>query len=91
MSEIDPKHRKQIERWLGRQLTEDELRPVQSLDALTDDQLGVVAAIRPNNIVAPVLYLNFVVPSASMDALTPFIDNIADVVVARRSHGPSPR
>lgn len=90
MSEIDPKHRQQIERWLGRRLTEDELRQVQSLDALTEGQLEIVAAIRPNNIVAPVLYLNFVVPSASMDALTPFIDNIADVLVARRSDRPSP-
>lgn len=87
MSEIDPKHRQQIERWLGRPLTEDELRPVESLDALADDQLGVVAAIRPKNLVAPLLYLNFLVPSASMDALTPFIDDIANVIAARGSQG----
>jgi hypothetical protein len=68
----------------------DELRPVKSLDALATCQLGVVAAIRPNNIVAPVLYLNFVVPSASMDVLSPFIDNIADILAARKVHRPSP-
>jgi hypothetical protein len=84
MSEIDPKHRQQIERWLGRPLTVDELRPAESLEALADDQLDVVAAIRPKNLVAPVLYLNFLVPSAPMDVLTPFIDNIASVVAARK-------
>jgi hypothetical protein len=84
-SEIQPKHRRQIERWLRRQLTEDELRPVESLEALANDQLEVVAELRPQNLIAPVLYLNFVDPSATMADLTPFIDNIADIVAARKA------
>jgi hypothetical protein len=84
MSQIEPKHRQQIERWLDRQLTDDELHPVESLEDLTNDQLEVVAQLRPQNLIAPILYLNFVVPSATMAVLSPFIDNIADVVAARK-------
>lgn len=84
MSQIDPDHKRQIEDWLGRQLTNDELRPVESLDALSDDQLAVVAVIRPRNLIAPLLYLRFVVPSALTRELINLIDNIAGVVASRR-------
>jgi hypothetical protein len=82
--QIEPKHRQQIEKWLHRQLTDDELRSVDSLAALTNDQLEVVAELRPNNLIAPVLYLNFVVASATMNELTPFIDDIAGILAARK-------
>jgi len=46
---IDPKHRGQIETWLHRPLTDEELRPVSSFDMLSDDQVAVVASIQPRN------------------------------------------
>jgi hypothetical protein len=81
---IDPKHRGQIETWLHRPLTEEELRPVSSLDMLSDDQVSIVAAIQPRNRIAPLLFLQTVVPTARHQDVIDYIDNIEDVYVIRR-------
>jgi hypothetical protein len=80
---IDPSSRRQIETWLHRQLTEDELRPVNSLDMLSDDQVAVVAEIQPRNRIAPMLFLQAVVPTAKRLDVLDYIDNIQDVHVVR--------
>jgi uncharacterized protein related to proFAR isomerase len=80
---IDPKHRGQIESWLHRALTDEELRPVSSLDALSDDQVAVVAAIQPRNRIAPLLFLDAVVLSAKHQDIIDYIDSVQDVYVVR--------
>lgn len=80
---IDPGNRRQIETWLHRQLTDDELRPVNSLDMLSDDQVSVVAEIQPRNRIAPMLFLQAVVPTAKRLDILDYIDNIQDVYVVR--------
>jgi hypothetical protein len=81
---IDPSNRAQIERWLHRPLTDDELRSVSSLDMLSDDQVSVVAEIQPRNRIAPMLFLQAVVPAAKRREILDYIDNIQDVYVVRR-------
>jgi hypothetical protein len=81
---IDPKHRGQIESWLGRPLTDAELRLSSSLDTLSDDQVSIVASIQPRNRIAPLLFLQAVVPTAKRQDIVDFIDNIEDVHVVRR-------
>jgi len=84
MSTIELKHRAQIESWLHRPLTDDELRPVASFDELTDDQVAVVAEIRPRHMIAPMLFLQHVVPNATHLEIRTFMDNIEEVAIARR-------
>jgi hypothetical protein len=84
VSTIAPNHRAQIESWLERPLTDDELRPASSLAALTDDQVAIVAAIRPHNRIAPMLFLKAVVPTATHQDVLDFMDTIEEVVVVRR-------
>ena len=81
---IDPDHRQQVEDWLGRPLTDDELRPVASLDAVTDEQLAVVAAIRPRNLIAPQLFVRAIVPTARPSDIRRIVDEIDDMISARR-------
>jgi len=81
---IDPNHRAQIEGWLRRPLTDEELQPVSSLDMLSDDQVSIVADIRPRNRIAPMLFLQAVVPTAEFRNILDYIDNIEDVYVVRR-------
>lgn len=81
---IDPKNRGQIEDWLDRPLTDKELEPVSSFDTLSDDQVAVVAAIQPRNRIAPMLFLQAVVPTAKFQDILDYIDNIQDVYVVRR-------
>jgi hypothetical protein len=83
VSTTDWKHREQVESWLHRLLTDDELRPAPSLAALTDAQVAVVAAIRPHNRIAPMLFLQAVVPTAAHRDIVDFIDNIDDLALAR--------
>ncbi len=83
MSTTDWKHREQIESWLHRSLTNEELLPASSLDALTDDQVAIVAAIQPHNRIAPMLFLKAVVPTAAHRDIIDFIDNIEDIAVVR--------
>jgi hypothetical protein len=80
---IDPSNRRQIENWLHRQLTDDELRPASSLDGLSDDQVSVVAEIQPRNRIAPMLFLQAIVPTAKRLEILDYIDNIQDVYVVR--------
>lgn len=80
---IDPKHRGQVEAWLHRPLTDEELQPVSSFDMLSDDQVTVVASIQPRNRIAPLLFLQAVVPTADHQDLIDYIDNIQDVYVVR--------
>jgi hypothetical protein len=81
---IDPKHRSQVEAWLHRALTEDELRSVSSFEMLSDDQVAVIAAIQPRNRIAPLLFLQSLIPTAHHQDLIDYIDNIQEVHVARR-------
>lgn len=80
---IDPNHRAQIEDWLDRQLTDEELRPVSSLEMLSDDQVSIIAEIRPRNRIAPTLFVQAVVPTAKFREILDYIDNIEDVYIAR--------
>jgi hypothetical protein len=80
---IDPMHRGQIEAWLDRPLTDEELRPVSSLDMLSDDQVSIVAEIQPRNRIAPMLFLQAVVPTVGYRDVLDYIDNIEDVHVVR--------
>jgi len=80
---IDPTNRGRIEDWLDRPLTDEELRPVNSLKALGDDQVAIVAAIQPHNRIAPMLFLQAVVPTATRQDIVDYIDNINDVYVVR--------
>jgi hypothetical protein len=84
-SSINPNHRAQIERELGRPLTEEELQPVASLDALTEDQIAIAAQLRPHNRIAPHLFLRAVVPSAMYPEIEDLLENrIQDMYIARR-------
>jgi hypothetical protein len=80
---IDPNHRAQIEDWLHRPLTDEELRPVSSLDMLSDDQVSIVAEIQPRNRIAPALFLRAVVPTAEFQDVLDYIDSIQDVYIVR--------
>jgi hypothetical protein len=80
---IDPEDQGRIETWLHRPLTEDELRPVTTLDALSDEQVAVIASIQPRNRIAPLLYLQAVVPTAKRLDAVDYIENIQDVYVVR--------
>lgn len=80
---IDPNHRSQIESWLHRPLTDEELRPVSSLDMLSDEQVSIVASIQPRNAIAPGLFLQAVVPTASFRDVIDYIDSIQDVYIVR--------
>ena len=80
---IDPSHRGQIESWLDRPLTEEDLRPASSLDTLSDTQVLIVASIQPHNRIAPLLFLQAVVPTAEYLDIVDYIENIQDVYVVR--------
>ena len=81
---IDPENRGRIEDWLDRPLTDGELQPVGSFDTLSDEQVAVVAAIQPRNRIAPMLFLQAVVPTAKHQEIVDYIDNVQDVYVVRR-------
>lgn len=79
------RHRDQVEMFLGRPLTDAELQQVASLDELTDDQIAVVAAIRPRNRIAPTVYIKAVVPTAEHADVMKFIDDdIERIAIERR-------
>jgi hypothetical protein len=81
---IDSNDRGRIEAWLDRPLTDEELRPVSSLEVLSDDQVSIVAEIQPHNRIAPMLFLQAVVPTAKRQDIVDYIDSIEDVYVVRR-------
>jgi hypothetical protein len=79
------KFRDQVEMFLGRSLTDAELQEVPSLDQLTDDQIAVLAAIRPHNRIAPTVYVKAVVPTADHADVMKFIDeDIERIAIERR-------
>jgi hypothetical protein len=83
MSTIDSTHRGHIENILGRPLTDDELQAADSLDALTNDQIAIIAELRPKNTIAPRLYVNAVVPTAKHADVSEFVESIDEVYVTR--------
>jgi hypothetical protein len=76
MSEIDPDHRDQVEESLGRHLTDEELRRVDSLGALTGHHIAVIAIIHPRNRIASLLYVGSVVRSTRWDDVMKLLDAI---------------
>jgi len=79
------RYRGQVEGELGRPLTDAELQEVASLDELSDAQIAVIAAIRPHNRIAPMLYVEAVVPSADRAAVMKLIDeDIQRIAIERR-------
>jgi hypothetical protein len=77
--------RHQVEMFLRRPLTDAELQEVPSLDQLTDDQIAVIATIQPRNLIAPVLYVKAVVPTADHAEVMKLIaEDIERIAVERR-------
>ena len=83
MTAITTRERRYIEDLLGRELTDSELHPVDSLDALTREQLAVVAAIQPRSVTVPVLFLRAVVPTASSRDIMKTVDQVFAIIAAR--------
>lgn len=79
----DLEYRYQIEGWLGRSLTDDELVLVGSVDKLSAAQEEVLIALARRNRLAAVLFLRGVVHELiSTDALA-IVDRIRDTPVPR--------
>lgn len=56
---------------------------MSSLDMLRDDQVSIVAEIQPRNLIAPLLFLRAVVPTAKRQDIIDYIDSIEDVYIMR--------
>jgi hypothetical protein len=67
----------QMESWLGRSLTPEELVPVESLEVLSPAHLAVVEILAPRSAFSAMLYLRNVVPSALVRDIQPFVDDFA--------------
>ena len=79
------RHQLQVENDLGRPLTEAELQEVTSLDQLSDEQIAVIAAIRPRSCISPLIYVRAIVPEADYDDVKKLIDeDIERIAVERR-------
>lgn len=78
------RHRGMVEMFLDRPLTEDELQEVPSIDDLTDDQIAVIAAIRPRNRNAPLVFVKAVVPTAGHREVLKLIDEDIERIAAER-------
>lgn len=79
------RHQQQVEDDLGRPLTDAELQEVPSLDQLSDEQIAVIAAIRPRSCMSPLLYVKAVVPTARHDHVKKLIDeDIGRIAIERR-------
>ena len=75
----------QVENDLGRSLTDAELQEVASLDQLSDEQIAVVAAIRPHSCISPLVYVRAIVPTADYYDVKKLIDeDIERIAVERR-------
>jgi len=75
----------QVEYDLGRPLTDTELQEVPSLDALTDEQIAVAAAIRAHHYITPMVYVKAIVPTAEHSAVRKFLDeDIERIAIERR-------
>src|SRR5215470_12929043 len=69
-------HRHQVEEWLERPLTDDELVTVTGLDALSLAQLAVVDVLVSRNRLACLLYLRGVIEDVSMAEATAFMQRL---------------
>jgi hypothetical protein len=79
------RHQHQVEDDLGRPLTDAELQEVASLDQLSDEQIAVIAAIRPHSCISPLVYVKAVVPTARHDHVKKLIDeDIQRIAIERR-------
>lgn len=79
------RYRGMVEMFLDRPLTDAELQEVPSIAELTDDQVAVIAAIRPRNRNAPLVYVKAVVPTADHREVMKLIDeDIERIAVERR-------
>ena len=76
VSGIEPRRRAQIEQVLGRELTDDELRPVASLDALSEVQRAVVTFLGPRSVTISTAYVTGVVRDVRFADASRFIDEI---------------
>jgi hypothetical protein len=76
VSGIEPRRRAQIEQVLGRELTDDELRPVASLDALSEVQRAVVQVLAPQSVTVSQVYVMGVVTDVRFADASRFIDRI---------------
>jgi hypothetical protein len=77
-------YQSQVENDLMRPLTDAELQEVSSLDQLSDDQIAVVAAIRPRSYISPMIYVKAVVPTADHHDVRNFIEDIERIAFGRR-------
>ena len=74
-----------VEMFLERPLTDAELQEVPSIDKLTDEQIAVLAAIRPRNRIAPTVYVRAIVPTADYREVMKLIDeDIERIAIERR-------
>ena len=77
--------RGQVEAELERPLTDAELQEVASIDELSDAQIAVIATIRRRNLMAPMLYVKAIVPTADHRDVMKLIDeDIERIAIERR-------
>lgn len=72
--------RQQVEQWLRRPLTSSEQEHAESIDAMTDEQLAVVATLRSRNLIVARTYIGLVVPAATNQEVVPFLGRVGDTV-----------
>jgi hypothetical protein len=75
MTELDPRHREQIEETLGRPLADEELVAVDRLDELTPAELEVARALAQQQLVLCSEYLR-ALTDASVGATKRFMDDL---------------
>jgi hypothetical protein len=68
--------REQIESWVGRALTPRELETVETIERLTPEHLEVARQLCQHQLVACMLYLRAVVPSALTRDLQRFMVDV---------------
>jgi hypothetical protein len=79
-------HSEQVEAWLGRSITDDELVEVHSLDELTKAQRKVVRSLARHRLNC-LLYLRAVIPDITMHDAMPWLDRFEyPVELYRESH-----
>ncbi|MEO8700015.1 MAG: hypothetical protein ABI867_08220 [Kofleriaceae bacterium] len=84
MTTLDSQHRHQIEMYLRRTLTDEDLVTAPSFDDLTDPQIELVASLRPRNLIAPMLYLRAVVPTATQSEAMEFLERVEELHIERQ-------
>src|SRR5262245_58180016 len=74
--DLTPGRRHQVEEWLERPLTDDELVTVPRLDVLSLAQLAVVDTVANRNRLACLLYLRGIVEDVTMTEATAFMQRL---------------